>query len=185
MQGTGVWQAREQNPAKKYLLEYLETEIRVLAEIRKYNELSRNMDRVGELYERATRATSSMTATRISGTPRHDGMANAVLEILQYKQYAKQHRLEYGKLSQVLCEHIDHMADMLAARLAVIDRLSDERQKTVLTLRYVCGLPWQSIMDICEKPGSGVDRRERTVYSLHGEALEEIRRWMQNCSSLQ
>lgn len=56
--------------------------------------------------------------------------------------------------------------------LRAIDTLTDERQKEILTRRYVNG---ESFPEIMEKVGY-----EKTqVYVLHGRALMEINRWLE------
>ncbi|MEG2208934.1 MAG: hypothetical protein RSA65_11045 [Clostridia bacterium] len=161
--------------AKKYMNGYLDIEARVLALIEKREKYTSEVDRASDLFERATRATSTMTATRVSGTPQHDGMANAVLEMIRYKEYAAEHRQAYGRIGARLCIEIDRLADALGVRLALIERLSDERYKAVMTMRYIDGWAWSRIISACNH---ALDRKERTVYMIHGEALEEIRLMM-------
>ena len=55
--------------------------------------------------------------------------------------------------------------------LAAIDSLKDERQKEVLTIRYVLG---EKFPAIAEK----MNYSEPQVYVIHGRALIEINKWL-------
>lgn len=88
----------------------------------------------------------------------------------------------YDRMAEDICRAADakqqlaaKIADLNAAMqriLAMIDILVDERQKTVLTLRYVNGLSWLDIQD-----RMGYERTQTLV--LHGRALAAINRQMQ------
>ena len=157
------------NEAKRFLLEYRDIEGNALAHLRKYELCARNLDRVCELFERATRATSSMTATRMSGTPMHDGMANAVLEMVRLKDYATEHLGGYDGKLDFLLEDLARLADAGRERLELIARLKSEQQKRLLFLRYICGMRWESM---AREMGYSVDN----LYKLHGRALAEANR---------
>lgn len=178
-------QRKSIDPAKKYLWGYRAIVQRIEALRRERERAEKAVDRLDIAYDRAYRATSRMTATRVSGTGQHDGMANAVLDIIRWRDVAKQGGERANAITRRLDREILAAADALAARLALIDQLSDERYKTVMVMRYVEGLEWNAIIQRCKMPDDAVDRRERTVFAYHGKALEEIRRLMQNCSSLQ
>lgn len=55
-----------------------------------------------------------------------------------------------------------------------IGTLPDEKQRTVLRLRYVDSLGWKRVQT--EMQGYGFYYEERQVYRLHGAALAEARR---------
>ena len=76
-------QHKMMNPAKEYLLGYRSAMLNLDLHIREYNRLSGQYDRLQAAYDRATKATSKLTAVRVSGTPNHDSMANAVMDIIQ------------------------------------------------------------------------------------------------------
>jgi len=59
---------------------------------------------------------------------------------------------------------IAHTGEALAARLALIERLPDERQKTLVTLRYIDGLNW-------EKIGYAMHYERTQVFAIHSQAL--------------
>lgn len=88
----------------------------------------------------------------------------------------------YDRMAEDICRAADakqqlaaKIAELNAAMqrvLALIDIPTDERQKTVLTLRYVNGLSWLDIQD-----RMGYERTQTLV--LHGRALAAINRHMQ------
>lgn len=159
-------QDRPENAAKRFLKEYRHIEGNLKAHIRKYELLKNNLDRVAELFNRATKATSTITAVRVSGTPQHDGMANAVLEMVRLKDFAREHRGEYDGALDSLLDDVSALADAGSDRLELIRALSDERYKRLLFLRYICGVHWDAI---AREMGYGVDN----IYKLHGKALLE------------
>lgn len=87
----------------------------------------------------------------------------------------------YDRMAEDICRAADakqqlaaKIAELNAAMqrvLALIDIPTDERQKTVLTLRYVNGLSWLDIQD-----RMGYERTQTLV--LHGRALAAINRQM-------
>lgn len=54
----------------------------------------------------------------------------------------------------------------------VIDKIPQERFRTVLTLRYICGHSWRTIWDEMDYTGS------KSVYKVHGYALREAQKWI-------
>ena len=61
----------------------------------------------------------------------------------------------------------------ITERLAAIEQLTDERQKLVLTYRYINGWGWEEIMQVLRLA-------ERPTFYLHGKALEGICRFMKS-----
>ncbi len=101
----------------------------------------------------ATRATSRVTAVRVSGTGRKDGMANAVLRSVEIEERLK--RL------------VDHLAEAMDARIWMIEQIPDEWEKTVLTQRYICGKRWEEI-------AANLPFEIAQVYRIHGRALQSF-----------
>ena len=66
---------------------------------------------------------------------------------------------------------MDHIGEAVMARLALIEQLPGERQKLVLTFRYVNGWDWN---EICRRLCYGKSQ----VFRLHREALVGITRLM-------
>ncbi|MEA5016131.1 MAG: hypothetical protein VB099_16390 [Candidatus Limiplasma sp.] len=144
-----TWKAKEPNPAKRYLAEY-----RTLACRR--DTLIEELER---LRDASMRATSRLSATRLSGTSGRGGMEDSVIRVVDGEE--------------ALRRTIAHLDECLVARLVLIERLTDERQKLVLTYRYINGWGWAEIMRrMCLS--------ERPMFYLHGKALESFRRAMKN-----
>ena len=142
------------NPAKRYLLEYLP--------LRKRRDAL--LDELDRTQEASMRATSRLTATRLSGTSGHGGFEN--------------NAIRYVDCEAVLQKHINQIGRCLEERLDMIDRLPDERQKLVLTYRYVNGWRWEEIMNV-------MHYQERQVFEHHGRALQELARLMKDRSKTQ
>ena len=135
------WQAEEANPVKRYLMEYqalCQRREALLAEL-------------ARLRAAATRATAVLGGDRPSGAPDPAARENAMLRVID------------GETR--LCEVAEHIADALAARLTLIERLADERQKTLLTLRYINGLGWEGI-------GHQMHYERTQIFDIHHCALE-------------
>ncbi|MDD3212093.1 MAG: hypothetical protein PHY64_00335 [Eubacteriales bacterium] len=149
---TQFWNRREPNPAKRYLWEYLTL-------VKRRDALLDELDRLREANQRAT---SRLTAVRLSGTSGHGGFEDGALRVVDGET----------TLRQVIA-HID---ECLNTRLVIIEQLKDERQKLVLTYRYIKGMGWDEIMDT-------MHYQRTQVWKLHGEALEEVRRGMKERTS--
>jgi DNA-directed RNA polymerase specialized sigma24 family protein len=67
---------------------------------------------------------------------------------------------------------ISHIHETLLAREAMISRLKDARQRTVLTLRYIEGLRWNRITQL-------LCYEAETIYRVHRQALLEIQKMME------
>lgn len=128
------------SPAKLYLMDYTQLHTRRDA-------LQREVIRLRDI---ATRATGRMEATRLSGTPYHGGRENEMLRL--------------ADADDKLIKTIDNLGEALAARLALIDHLTDERHKTLLTLRYINGIDWEHV-------GYEMHYERTQVFELHGAAL--------------
>ena len=131
------------NPAKRYLLEYMP--------LRKRRDAL--LDELDRTQEASLRATSRLTATRLSGTSGHGGFEN--------------NAIRYVDCEAVLQKHIDRIGRCLEERLDMIDRLPDERQKLVLTYRYVNGWGWEEIMNV-------MNFEKTEIFRCHGKALAYI-----------
>ncbi len=142
-ENTRVWRAEETLPAKRYLMEY-----RMLSERR--DALLAELER---LREATLRATSRLSPARPSGRPGHGASEDGMLRVVDAEE----------RLKQV----IRHTGEALAARLALIERLPDERHKTLLTLRYINGLAW-------EKIGYHMHYERTQVFEIHAQALAAV-----------
>lgn len=157
------------NPAKRYLKEYEDIEGNLKDHIRKYNLMRNNLDKISELFERATKATSTMNALRVSGTPQHDGMANAVLEMVRLKDFAREHRGEYDGALDYLLDDLALLAREGEKRLNLISAIGSQKLKRLLFLRYIC---FASFPAIARDMNYGIDN----IHKLHSKALAEANR---------
>lgn len=142
--GNGVLIEKKPNPAKERLSGYRSILCR-------RNEL---LEEIEESFGRATSCITRLKPVTVSGCPAsYDRIADDVLSGVDART-----RLE---------EKERELSEKLTEILALIDLVSDERQKRVLTMHYIRGKPWQKIADEihCDK---------RHVFRLHGLALVEI-----------
>lgn len=103
--------------------------------LRQYGDMKLRRDDLKEelhaIRENATRATSRYTAERMSGTSMHDGMANAAVRAVEVEQ----------KLERC----IRNIEEALAVRVWLIEQMKDDREKTILTERYISRRDWPDI----------------------------------------
>lgn len=139
---------RPVNPAKRY------QEYRAI--LMRMERLSHHLETV---WDESTRATSRLTATRISGTGKRDSIANAAVELADGEGALK--------------NEINHLREALSMRLFLIGKLKDERHKAILTARYIDGMRWEEI-------ARAMHYDPRWVKELHGRALAEFTKvWTQ------
>lgn len=144
----GVLIEKKPNPAKERLSGYR-------AILHRRDELREEIE---ESFGRATSCSVRLKPVTVSGSAAsYDRIADDVLKGVDA-------RVRLEDKERELSEKLDEI-------LALIDLVTDERQKTVLTLRYVRGKPWDKIAEEihCEK---------RHVFRLHGLALVEINKKM-------
>ena len=100
--------------------------------------------------EMAMRATGRADAVRTSGTSRHSKVETYVLELIE--------------VHEELQKEIARLRAKASRAEKLIATLEDDRYRTVLQLRYLCGYDWQDIAD-------RLHFSLRWVHKLHGEAL--------------
>lgn len=172
-QGGDFLTEKKVNPAKMYLKEFRVIERNLNAHISKYNLYLHNVSKLEEAFDRATRATSRITAVRISGTPSHDGMANAVLDMIEAEEAICQHKGQYEGVFDWILEDMQRLAAEGRERLEMINLLKGDRNtdgetfRFLMFLRYICGMRWEKI---AYQMGYSVDN----VYKLHGRALAQL-----------
>ena len=140
---------RRMNPAKVFLRRYQGLAGREAA-------LTRAIDAA---LERATQTAVILKPDKVLSSPaEHDPLARDVAEIVD------------------ACETLEKVrADVRAALaeiLSAIESLPDERQKELLTRRYINGDSFRDIMD-------AMHYAEAQTYVIHGRALLGINRWLQ------
>lgn len=140
---------KRENPAKVFLRQYRGAVARV-------NALQRAID---QAMERAFNISVTLKEVRVVSSPAEsDPMAANVCTAADASEILYQ---EKGKVDALL-------RDILAA----IDSVTDERQKAVLTMRYVNG---ESFLNIAE----AMFLSEPAVYIAHGRALVAVNKWLE------
>lgn len=141
--------SRQENPAKVFLLRYKALSGRVDA-------LQRAID---EALARATNTGITLKEIKVLSSPaEHDPMARDVCSAVD--------------ACEILYKYKAEAETALREILAAIDSLKDERQKEVLTRRYINGQEFSKI-------AAEASYSEPRVYVLHGRALIEINKWME------
>ena len=134
--------------------------------LRRYKALCGRVDAlqraIDDAMQRATNTGITLKEIKVLSSPaEHDPMARDVCNAIDACEI----------LYQKKAEAENALRDILDA----IDSLKDERQKELLTLRYVTGVSFPEIM---EKIGY-----EKTqAYVIHGRALLGINRWIEHRS---
>lgn len=137
------------NPAKAFLRRYLALTGRVDA---------LNMA-IEQAMARAFDTGVTIKEVKVISSPaEHDPMARDVCEAVDS--------------CELLYQAKDEAAEALREILTAIDSLEDERQKEVLTLRYITGLPFFKIFE-------QMHYEKTQVYVLHGRALIGINKWLE------
>lgn len=110
-------------------------------------------DELRQIRENATRATSRMTAERVSGTSARDSMANAAVKAVGVEK-----RLETT---------IRNLEEALNMRVWLIEQMKDEREKTLLTEMYISKRSVEEIQ-------SRMFISRATLWRIHGYALQHF-----------
>ena len=140
---------KQENPAKVFLRQYIALCGRVDALQRAIN----------EAMERATNTGVTIKEIKVLSSPaEHDPMARDVCTAVDACEllYAEKAKAETA----------------LREILAAIASVKEERQKEILTMRYITGDSFQAI---CEKT-----HYEKTqVFVIHGRALLAVNKWLE------
>ena len=140
---------KQENPAKVFLRRYRSISGRIDA-------LQRAID---EAMQRATNTGITLKEIKVLSSPaEHDPMARNICNAVDACEILYQQKAEAGKALQEI--------------LSAIGSLADERQKEVLTRRYIAG---EGFPDICE----GMHYEKTQVFVIHGRALIEINKWLE------
>lgn len=122
------------------------------------------LDEISEHYERAYSCTVRLNPNKTSGgSAAYDRMADDVCRAADAKD-----RLAF-KVAELNAK--------TAQIMNYIEALTDERQKTVVTLRYVRGMTWEEIQH-------EMHFEETWVLVLHGRALKRINELMKECGKV-
>lgn len=137
------------NPAKAFLRRYTALCGRVDA-------LQRAID---EAMQRAMNTSVTLKEIKVLSSPaEHDPMAKDVCTAVD--------------ACEILYAEKGKAQDALREILQAIDSLKDERQKEVLTRRYITG---QTFPDICD----GMHYEKTQVFVIHGRALVQVNKWLE------
>jgi DNA-directed RNA polymerase specialized sigma24 family protein len=140
--------SRQENPAKVFLRRYKALSGRVDA-------LQRAID---EALARATNTGITLKEIKVLSSPaEHDPMARDVCSAVDACEILYQYKAE--------------AETALREIMSAIDCLKDERQKELLTRRYVEGSDFETIM-------AEMNYEKTQVYVIHGRALVEINKWL-------
>ncbi|MFH1513443.1 MAG: hypothetical protein ABIG45_08845 [Bacillota bacterium] len=115
-------------------------------------------DELDSLRAATTRATGHLSQAHISRLPAYGSFEERSLELIEAQSRLK--------------TLIEHISESLAVRLTLIEQLSDERCRLVLTLRYINGLEWFKVEH-------AMHYERRQVFYFHSEALKEVGRLME------
>ena len=140
---------RQENPAKTFLRQYTAIKTRVAALEKAIN----------QAMESAFNTSIHLKEIKVLSSPAtHDPMAEDVTRAVD----------ELETLYQYKDEATRALRDILTA----IDSLPDERQKTLLTMRYINGASYPEIM-------REMHFAEAQTYVIHGRALIGINKWLE------
>ena len=103
--------------------------------------------------EMAMRATGRTDAIRVSGTNDRSKVEKYILELWD--------------VHNELQKEISKLMERSRAAEKLIETIRDDRHRTVLQLRYLCGMTWD---DIAER----LHFTLRWVHKLHKEAIEKL-----------
>ena len=137
------------NPAKAFLRRYTGLCGRVDA-----------LDRaINQAMERATNTALTLKEIKVLSTPaEHDPMAEDIVSAVDACEILYRYKAESeSALREILC---------------AIDSLTDERQKELLTLRYINGESFDKINEL-------MHYEKTQVFVIHGRALIEINKWLE------
>lgn len=140
---------KKENPAKSFLRRYLGLVARVDALTRAIN----------QAMERAFSTNVTLKEVKVLSSPaEHDPMAADVCAAVDASEILYQEKAKAETaLREIIC---------------AIDYVQDERQKAVLTMRYINGDPFLKISE-------ALFLSEPAVYIAHGRALVAVNKWLE------
>lgn len=103
----------------------------------------------------ATKVTAHITDMPKSSTPNKQAMENTVIKLVD--------------LEREINADIDALVDTKRDITETIKAVPSQELRALLEMRYLCFRKWTDISD-------ELDKEERSLYHLHGKALECVRR---------
>lgn len=134
---------KTRHPASVYLSEYTEIRARI----------DSLQETLADLRSMAQRAAPQLFGDRVKTTRKTSRVEDSILRIEETERH--------------ILSSIEHLAECLDMRLWLIEQLDDEREKLLLTLRYIQGL---SFTKISMKMNYG----ESQTYLIHQHALDNL-----------
>jgi DNA-directed RNA polymerase specialized sigma24 family protein len=139
---------RQENPAKAFL--------------RRYRALCGRVDAlqtaIDEAMQRAMNTSITLKEIKVLSSPaEHDPMAKDVCSAVD--------------ACEILYAEKERAQEALREILSAIDCLKDERQKELLTRRYINGSGFDEIME-------AMHYEKTQMYVIHGRALVEVNKWL-------
>ena len=119
--------------------------------------INSKMQQVDSLNELATKATSTITSMPRNPSPATSLMALAIEKIVD--------------LQAEINRDIDELVNLKQCILNAIKAVSNIEHQTILEKRYLCFHSWQKI-------AVAMDYDLRWLYRLHGKALEEVQKML-------
>ena len=102
----------------------------------------------------ASKGTGTLSAVRYGGTADHSKVEHGALKVIELEK-------QIGKL-------VIDLVTLKAKALAYIDMLYDQRQRDILTWRYLNGWEWKQVIECLE-----VERMQ--VWRIHDTALHNVK----------
>lgn len=140
--------------AKEFLNQYLDAD----------RALDRKLEQLARLRAKSAKVTAIVGNERVQG-----GIEGSRLEAIVEK---------IMDLEREISERIDDLKQKQSAVESAIVRLDSNRERDVLTLKYICGYSWEDIVQI-----SGYSQRQ--TFRIHGEALKKIEKFLKDGSECQ
>lgn len=110
---------------------------------------------IQSLRERAESITINLDPDKVKGSPKiHDPIAEAAASIADTERLLAESRAEAIRTMNEITR--------------TIQQISDDKLQTLLILRYIEGMTWESV-------AREMAYEERQIYRLHGIALQQIK----------
>lgn len=163
---------QNENKAKKYLREFRYIELNVKEHLRKLNLYQENLSQLEAAYGRATTATARLKPISVKTSPTHDGMENAIHEMIQLEKKLEEMRNGDNYHSEWLIEDTKRLAQEGRERLELVATLENPLLQLILFQCYFCHMGWHQI---AVANNYSVDY----MHKLHGWALQRLNAKMQ------
>lgn len=115
--------------------------------------INAKLEQVMSLRGLATKATSTLGETPVSGTRNVHRMEDIIIKIIE--------------LENEIDQDIDRLIDLKREIVTVIKAVSNPEYQTLLELRYLCFKTWEQI---AVEMGYGIDN----IFKLHQKALKSV-----------